>query len=64
LAAHSQATLAFHARAIGKSLALSPQRHSLLAMLPSPRAMRVAFHERPPVVFLEASTFDRNITLC
>jgi fatty-acyl-CoA synthase len=34
LVAHSQATLAFHARAIGKPLALSPQRHSLLAMLP------------------------------
>ena len=34
LVGHSQATLAGHARAIGKALALSPQQHSLLAMLP------------------------------
>ncbi|MGY8668322.1 AMP-binding protein [Bradyrhizobium sp. UFLA05-109] len=34
LVAHSQATLAMHAAAIAKALALSPQRHSLLAMLP------------------------------
>ncbi|GLR85087.1 AMP-binding protein [Bradyrhizobium iriomotense] len=34
LVAHSQATLATHAAAVAKALALSPQRHSLLAMLP------------------------------
>lgn len=34
LVAHSQTTLATHAAAIAKALALSPQRHSLLAMLP------------------------------
>jgi fatty-acyl-CoA synthase len=34
LVAHSQGTLASHARAIGKALTLSPQQHSLLAMLP------------------------------
>lgn len=34
LVAHSQRTLARHARAIGEALALSPQKHSLLAMLP------------------------------
>ncbi|WFU42948.1 AMP-binding protein [Bradyrhizobium sp. CB82] len=34
LVAHSQATLATHAVAVAKALALSPQRHSLLAMLP------------------------------
>lgn len=34
LVAHSQVTLAGHANAIGKALALSPQQHSLLAMLP------------------------------
>ncbi len=34
LVAHSQSTLAGHAHAIGKALALSPENHSLLAMLP------------------------------
>ena len=34
LVAHSQATLATHAVSIATALALSPQRHSLLAMLP------------------------------
>jgi fatty-acyl-CoA synthase len=34
LVAHSQATLASHAVAIGKALGLNPERHSLLAMLP------------------------------
>jgi fatty-acyl-CoA synthase len=34
LVAHSQATLARHAACIATALALSPQRHSLLAMLP------------------------------
>ncbi|WP_027556723.1 AMP-binding protein [Bradyrhizobium sp. Cp5.3] len=34
LVAHSQATLATHARSVARALALSPQRHSLLAMLP------------------------------
>lgn len=34
LVAHSQRTLATHAFAVAKALQLSPQRHSLLAMLP------------------------------
>jgi fatty-acyl-CoA synthase len=34
LVAHSQRTLAGHAHAIGAALALSPEQHSLLAMLP------------------------------
>jgi fatty-acyl-CoA synthase len=34
LVAHSQAALVTHAFSIGKALALSPERHSLLAMLP------------------------------
>jgi fatty-acyl-CoA synthase len=34
LVAHSQTTLAGHAQAVGKALALSPEQHSLLAMLP------------------------------
>lgn len=34
LVAHSQRTLATHANAVAKALRLSPQRHSLLAMLP------------------------------
>jgi fatty-acyl-CoA synthase len=34
LVAHSQRTLASHARSVAKALRLSPQRHSLLAMLP------------------------------
>lgn len=34
LVAHSQATLAGHARAVAKALALSPDHHSLLAILP------------------------------
>jgi fatty-acyl-CoA synthase len=34
LVAHSQRTLATHARSVAKALQLSPQRHSLLAMLP------------------------------
>lgn len=34
LVAHSQRTLASHATSVAKALALSPQRHSLLAMLP------------------------------
>lgn len=34
LVAHSQRTLASHANAVAKALQLSPQRHSLLAMLP------------------------------
>ncbi|MEK9278344.1 MULTISPECIES: AMP-binding protein [unclassified Bradyrhizobium] len=34
LVAHSQATLATHAVSVAKALALSPQRHSMLAMLP------------------------------
>jgi fatty-acyl-CoA synthase len=34
LVAHSQATLATHAGSVARALALSPQRHSLLAMLP------------------------------
>jgi fatty-acyl-CoA synthase len=34
LVAHSQRTLASHARAVASALELSPQRHSLLAMLP------------------------------
>ena len=34
LVAHSQVSLTGHAHAIGKALLLSPQRHSLLAMLP------------------------------
>lgn len=34
LVAHSQVTLAAHARAVGKALALSPDRHALLAILP------------------------------
>ncbi len=34
LVAHSQSTLAGHARAVAKALALSPQQDSLLAMLP------------------------------
>ena len=34
LVAHSQRSLAGHARAIATALALSPQQHSLLAMLP------------------------------
>jgi fatty-acyl-CoA synthase len=34
LVAHSQATLAWHATSISTALALSAERHSLLAMLP------------------------------
>jgi fatty-acyl-CoA synthase len=34
LVAHSQRTLATHANSVAKALQLSPQRHSLLAMLP------------------------------
>ncbi|TYL76558.1 AMP-binding protein [Bradyrhizobium cytisi] len=34
LVAHSQRTLATHANSVAKTLKLSPQRHSLLAMLP------------------------------
>ena len=34
LVAHSQATLATHARSVAQALALSPARHSLLAILP------------------------------
>jgi len=34
LVAHSQRTLASHAKSVAKALQLSPQRHSLLAMLP------------------------------
>ncbi|MFK4501719.1 fatty-acyl-CoA synthase [Bradyrhizobium japonicum] len=34
LVAHSQRTLATHAASVAKALKLSPQRHSLLAMLP------------------------------
>jgi fatty-acyl-CoA synthase len=34
LVAHSQRTLASHAKAVAKALQLSPQRHALLAMLP------------------------------
>jgi fatty-acyl-CoA synthase len=34
LVAHSQRTLASHANSVAKALQLSPQRHSLLAMLP------------------------------
>ncbi|OAF13421.1 acyl-CoA synthetase [Bradyrhizobium centrolobii] len=34
LVAHSQRTLTTHARSVAKALTLSPQRHSLLAMLP------------------------------
>ncbi|MBR0776464.1 AMP-binding protein [Bradyrhizobium diazoefficiens] len=34
LVAHSQRTLASHAASVAKALKLSPQRHSLLAMLP------------------------------
>jgi len=34
LVAHSQRTLASHARSVAKALQLSPRRHSLLAMLP------------------------------
>jgi fatty-acyl-CoA synthase len=34
LVAHSQRTLATHATSVAKALQLSPQRHSLLAMLP------------------------------
>jgi fatty-acyl-CoA synthase len=34
LVAHSQATLAAHAFSVGKALALSPQAHSLLGILP------------------------------
>ncbi len=34
LVAHSQRTLATHAASVAKALQLSPQRHSLLAMLP------------------------------
>jgi fatty-acyl-CoA synthase len=34
LVAHSQATLVTHAATVARALALSPQRHSLLAMLP------------------------------
>ena len=34
LVAHSQNTLAYHALAIARALALSPREHSLLAMLP------------------------------
>ena len=34
LVAHSQRTLANHANAVARALQLSPQRHSLLAMLP------------------------------
>jgi len=34
LVAHSQRTLATHARSVAKALQLSPQRHALLAMLP------------------------------
>lgn len=34
LVAHSQRTLATHAASVAKALALSPRRHSLLAMLP------------------------------
>ncbi|MFT4117777.1 AMP-binding protein [Bradyrhizobium sp.] len=34
LVAHSQRTLATHAAAVAKALALSPRRHSLLALLP------------------------------
>lgn len=34
LVAHSQATLTAHARSVAKALALAPDRHSLLAMLP------------------------------
>jgi fatty-acyl-CoA synthase len=34
LVAHSQRTLASHAKAVARALQLSPQRHSLLAMLP------------------------------
>lgn len=34
LVAHSQRTLASHATSVARALALSPQRHSLLAMLP------------------------------
>jgi fatty-acyl-CoA synthase len=34
LVAHSQRTLAVHAASVAKTLRLSPQRHSLLAMLP------------------------------
>ncbi|WP_027529307.1 AMP-binding protein [Bradyrhizobium sp. WSM3983] len=34
LVAHSQRTLAIHANAVAAALQLSPQRHSLLAMLP------------------------------
>ncbi len=34
LVAHSQGTLATHARSVAKALVLSPERHSLLAILP------------------------------
>jgi fatty-acyl-CoA synthase len=34
LVAHSQRTLATHAKSVARALQLSPQRHSLLAMLP------------------------------